>query len=155
MKTRSAARTQQMKAAGSGHNSFEYLFYDSTASREQAGRSIRKRERSALNAGYVIFLAVMCIATVYMCVYFLQLKENITSLNRQNARLQTELTELQRDNEARYQNITNNIDWDYIRDVAINKLGMKYADKEQIIWYNSASDGYVYQYTDVPDKDNG
>jgi cell division protein FtsB len=97
----------------------------------------------------------MCIATVYMCVYFLQLKENVTSLKRQNARLQTELTEMRRDNEARYQNITNNVDWDYIRDVAINKLNMKYADKDQIICYNSASDGYVYQYTDVPDKDNG
>jgi cell division protein FtsL len=155
MKTRSAARKHQTKAAKSGHNSFEYLFDDRTAARAHAGRRTRKREKSALNAGYVIFLAVMCIATVYMCVYFLQLKENVTSLNRKNARLETELTELQRDNEARYQNLTNNVDLDHIRDVAINKLNMKYASKEQIIWYNSASDGYVYQYTDVPDKDNG
>ena len=155
MKTRSTARKQQMKAAKSGRNSFGYLLDERTAVRSDAGRRARKRERSTLNAAYVIFLAVMCIATVYMCVYFLQLKENVTSLKRQNARLQTELTELQRDNEARYQNITNNVDWDYIRDVAINKLNMKYADKDQIICYNSASDGYVYQYTDVPDKDNG
>ena len=155
MKTRSAARKHQTKAAKSGHNSFEYLFDDRTAARAHAGRRTRKREKSALNAGYVIFLAVMCIATVYMCVYFLRLKENVTSLGRQNAQLQKELTELQTDNEARYQNITNNIDLDYIRDTAINKLNMKYADKDQIIWYNSASDGYAYQYIDVPDKDNG
>ena len=116
-----------MKAAKSGRNSFGYLLDERTAVRSHAGRRSRKRERSTLNAAYVIFLAVMCIATVYMCVYFLQLKENVTSLKRQNARLQTELTELQ----------------------------LKYADKDQIICYNSASDGYVYQYTDVPDKDNG
>ena len=144
-----------MKAAKSGRNSFGYLLDERTAARPYAEKRTRTRERSTLNAAYVIFIAVMCIATVYMCVYFLQLKENITSLNRQNAWLQTKLTELQRDNEARYENITNNVDWDYIRDVAINKLNMKYADKDQIIWYNSASDGYVYQYTDVPDKDNG
>ena len=143
-----------MKAAKSGRNSFGYLIDERTAAHTHAKRRARKRERSALNATYVIFLAAMCIATVYMCVYFLQLKENVTSLNRQNARLQTQLTELQRDNEARYQNITNNVDWVYIRDVAINKLNMKNADKDQIICYNSASDGYVYQYTDVPDKDN-
>ena len=153
MKTRSTARKQQMKAADSGHNSFGYLLDERTAARPRAGRRTKKRERSALSASYVIFLAVMCIATVYMCVYFLQLKENVTSLKRQNARLQTELTELQRDNEARYQNMTNNVDLAYIRDVAINKLNMKNATKEQIICYNSASDGYVYQYTDVPDKD--
>ena len=157
MKTRSTARKQQMKAAKSGRNSFGYLFDDRTAARPHEGQrtGTRKRERSTLNAGYVIFLAVMCIATVYMCVYFLRLKENVTSLGRQNAQLQKELTELQTDNEARYQNITNNIDLAYIRDTAINKLNMKYADKDQIIWYNSASDGYAYQYIDVPDKDNG
>lgn len=142
-----------MKAANSGYNSFGYLLDERTAARPHAGRRTKKRERSALSASYVIFLAVMCIATVYMCVYFLQLKENVTSLNRQNARLQTQLTELQRDNEARYQNMTNNVDLAYIRDVAINKLNMKNATKDQIICYNSASDGYVYQYTDVPDKD--
>ena len=77
-----------MKAAKSGRNSFGYLLDERTAVRSHAGRRARKRERSTLNAAYVIFLAVMCIATVYMCVYFLRLKENVTSLGRQNAQLQ-------------------------------------------------------------------
>ena len=60
-----------MKAAKSGRNSFGYLLDERTAARPRAGRRTKKRERSALNASYVIFLAVMCIATVYMCGYFL------------------------------------------------------------------------------------
>jgi cell division protein FtsL len=143
-----------MKAAQSGQNSFSYLYNDRTAGRADTRRRTRKGERSIVNAGYVIFLALMCIATVLMCVKFLQLKETVTSLNKSNAKLATEHTELKRENDARYENVTNNVDWDHIRDVAINKLNMKYADKDQIIWYNSASDGYVHQYTDVPDKDS-
>ncbi len=143
-----------MKAAHSGQNSFGYLYNDRTAGRAGTKRRARKAERSIVNAGYVIFLALMCIATVLMCVKFLQLKESVTLLNRSNAKLETQLTELRRENDARYENITNNIDWDHVRDVAINKLHMKYADKNQIVWYNSASDGYVHQYTDVPDKDS-
>ena len=146
MKTRSTARKQQMKAAKSGRNSFGYLLDERTAARSRAGRRTRKRARSTLNAVYVIFLAVMCIATVYMCVYFLQLKENVTSLNRKNARLETELTELQRDNEARYQNLTNNVDLDHIRDVDTRKLNMKNTSTEKNMWYNRPSDRNVYKY---------
>lgn len=153
MATKSQVRKHQVKSDENGRNSFGYLYEERTDTRVRSRKRTRKKERSIMNAGYVIFLAVMCIATVLMCVKFLRLKETVTSLNRSNGRLKTELTALRGENDARYENVTNNVDWDYIRDVAVNKLNMKYADKDQIIWYNSASSGYVLQYTDVPDKD--
>lgn len=140
-----------MKAAKSGRNSFSYLYEERTLEPVRTRRRAGRAERSIVNAWYVLFLSVVCIATVLMCVKFLQLKETATAMKESNENLKTELSHMVSENDARYEKVTNDIDWDYVRDVAINKLNMKYADKDQIIWYNSADEGYIRQYGDVPD----
>ena len=42
------------------------------------------------------------------------------------------------------------MDLEHIKDVAMNELGMVYAKKGQIVYYESASEDYVKQYQDVP-----
>ena len=40
---------------------------------------------------------------------------------------------------------------EFVRDMAINQLGMKYATEDQIIWYsNNTTNSYVRQYQEVP-----
>lgn len=118
---------------------------------EVSARTKRNRSRAlAVSRGYVAFLAVMAVLTVGMCVYYLQMKEMVTSQLESNARLESRLTAITSENDALYETITNSVDWDHIKDVAINELGMTYATEDQVIWYNIEDSGYVRQFRDVP-----
>ena len=42
------------------------------------------------------------------------------------------------------------VDLGYIKDVAINQLGMKYASEEQVIYYSVENNNFMDQYSDIP-----
>jgi hypothetical protein len=113
----------------------------------------KRRIRTAagtMTAGYVLFLAITVICTVFVCVQYLRLKETVTNQINTNESLASRLVTLKSENDALLESVNNSIDWAYIRDTAINELGMKYADQDQIVWYNSDDSRYVRQYEDVP-----
>ena len=116
--------------------------------------SVAKNREKALtvNFAYVVFLAVISVATVFMCVHYLQLKSTITAQISVNEKLESELISLRSENDALLENVNNTLDWNHIKDVAINKLGMKYATEEQIVWYNTDDSSYIRQYTEVPSE---
>lgn len=106
-----------------------------------------------MGKGYVMFLSLVSVATLFVCVHFIQLRSTVTSQLKEVASLQTELNQLTAENDAFYDSTVSNIDLDHVRDVAINELGMSYADEDQIIWYSSnTANSYVRQYQDVPAK---
>ena len=70
-------------------------------------------------------------------------------MNR-NEKLESELVSLRSENDALLENINSSVDWNAIKDTAINKLGMKYAEEDQIVWYNTDGRSYIRQYQDVP-----
>lgn len=114
--------------------------------------AVRRNRKKALrmSRGYVIFLAFISIMTVLMCVQYLKLKETITSQMNRNEKLESELVSLRSENDALLENINSSVDWNAIKDTAINKLGMKYAEEDQIVWYNTDGRSYIRQYQDVP-----
>ena len=124
----------------------------SAAGRTAVSVRTKKNRTKALEVDrtYVMFLAVMCLLTVFVCVRYLQLKEIITTQTRNNTKLTAELDSLRNENDALLENVTNDIDWEHIRDVAINELGMKYATEDQIVWYTTEDREYVHQFEDVP-----
>ena len=65
--------------------------------------------------------------------------------------LENELDNLRTDNSAYKMSIENMYSLDQIYDVATNELGMVYARKGQIVYYESANEDYVNQYQDVPE----
>lgn len=117
-----------------------------------ASRDVRRNRSKALsvNRAYVIFLAFISIATVLMCVRYLKLKETITAQIIVNEKLESQLVSIRSENDALLECVNNNVDWDYIRETAVNKLGMKYATEDQIVWYNTEDCCYVKQYQEVP-----
>ena len=120
-------------------------------SKKVSVRTKRNRTKALeVDRTYVMFLAVMCLLTVFVCVRYLQLKEIITTQIRTNTKLTAELDTLKNENDALLENVTNEIDLDHIRDVAINELGMKYATEDQIVWYTTEDREYVHQFEDVP-----
>ncbi len=124
-----------------------------TASKPRSrSASVRRKRASAKNmtAGFVAFLAVMICITMAACIKYLNLKEIITTQTNQNEKLASELSTLKSENDALLENVTNSIDWEYIRDTAINELGMNYATEDQIMWYNTDGNRYIRQYEEVP-----
>ncbi len=116
--------------------------------RRSAGRA-RTNARN-MTAGFVAFLAVMICITMAACIQYLNLKEIITTQTNQNERLASELSTLKSENDALLENVNNSIDWNYIKETAINDLGMKYATEDQIVWYNTDGNRYIRQYEEVP-----
>lgn len=123
--------------------------------REQrrVSRQAKKNRTKALQMGkgYVMFLSLVSVATLFVCVHFIQLRSTVTAQLKEVASLETELNQLIAENDAFYDSTVSDIDLEHVRDVAINELGMSYAGEDQIIWYSSnTTNSYVRQYQDVP-----
>ncbi|MDD3340170.1 MAG: hypothetical protein PHS82_15090 [Lachnospiraceae bacterium] len=103
-----------------------------------------------MNRVYVLFLALVSVATVLMCVRFLQMKSTVTAQTKAVGTLETQLTQLRSENDALYNNISTNVDLENIKNVAMTTLGMKYATEDQIVWYNTSGSSYLRQYQSVP-----
>ena len=157
-KSSGADRTGTMRAAGKSRAGAAALTVGRTMTSPANAKAVsvrtKKNRTKALEVDrtYVMFLAVMCLLTVFVCVRYLQLKEIITTQTRTNTKLTAELDTLRNENDALLENVTNEIDLDHIRDVAINELGMKYATEDQIVWYTTEDREYVHQFEDVPSE---
>ena len=111
----------------------------------------RKKKKSLIiSPGYVIFLALISSATVLMCVHYVRLKATITAQLSENRKLEDTLVSVRSENDALLENVNNALDWNHIKDVAINEMGMKYATEEQIVWYNTDESCYIRQYAELP-----
>ena len=120
--------------------------------REVSERTKQNRMRAAsMSAGYVFFLSLVCVATVFLCIHYLQLRETLTNQDEKIAAMRTSLSKLQADNDAVYRQVIAGIDVNDIKATAINKLGMHYATESQIKYYDAADESYVRQYVSMPD----
>lgn len=64
-----------------------------------------------------------------------------------------ELSDLKADNDAYYNTTVASEDLEAVKEAAQNRLGMKYADESQVIYFNDSENSYVRQYQDVPDAE--
>ena len=99
---------------------------------------------------YMMFLTIAAAMVLWSCVTYLQLQAETTSRVKNIAALETELEDLKKENDDNYTRIMTSVDLDYIRDVAINELGMVYANEDQVILYDGGTKDYVRQSQDVP-----
>ncbi len=120
--------------------------------RRVSRQATRNRHKALqMSKGYVLFLSLVSVATLFVCVHFIQLRSTVTSQLKEVASLETQLNQLIAENDALYDKTVSDINLDHIKNVAIDKLGMSYAAENQIIWYSSnATNSYVRQYQDVP-----
>lgn len=113
----------------------------------------RNRERALqMNLGYVTFLTVAAVITVWMCVNFLQIQANKTRLQKEVTALAAQLDADILENDSDYNRIMTSVDMEHVKDVAMNELGMVRAKKSQIVTYEIEDSDYVRQYSDVPEE---
>ena len=116
-----------------------------------SARTRKNRDRAAqMNFGYVAFLTIACIATLFLCVNYLQLQAQNVTYRNQVAQKESLLNDLKIENDTAYENALAAVDLQKIWDIAVNKLGMVYTEEGQVRTYSSTSGDYVRQYEDVP-----
>ena len=124
------------------------------AAKPGVSSQVRKNRVRAKNmsVGYVMFLAAVCVATLFLCVNYLQMKATLTTQNETIAHLESQLSKLKADNDAYYNQALASVTLEDVKKAARNRLGMHYATESQIIYYDTTENSYVRQYQNVPDS---
>lgn len=119
-----------------------------------ASRQVNQNRTRALhiNKGYVTFLTVSAIVTLFVCVSYLHLHSEVSTRSSRITSLQRELSSLTEENNARQDAITSSVNLEDIRKRAIKDLGMVYASEEQIITYKNPLGNDVTQYSLIPES---
>ena len=105
----------------------------------------------AFNMKYTVFVSAAILIMIFACVAILYMESRI-SLQQANINdLETQLEVIEEENAAYKLSLESMYTLDEIYDVATNELGMVYAEKGQIVYYESADEDYVKQYQDVPE----
>ena len=113
----------------------------------------RNREKALhMSKAYVVFLTTCVIISAFAAGYYIQAQAQVTNRMHEVAALESQVTDIKTDNDARLKRIETSVDLDYIKDVAMNQLGMKYAQEGQIVYYTVDNSNYMNQYSDIPQK---
>ena len=112
----------------------------------------RRTKTQHMSIGYVLFLTAALGAAMWVCVGYLKLQADNTARVKNIAALETQLSTLKDENDDEYNRVTTSVDLE-IRDIAVNELGMVYANEDQVVLYDNEGSDYVKQYADIPEDD--
>ena len=164
-----AGRTRQMRstsaaAAGAGRDirsSARTGRYEETAkargvrvaeANREAGKTVRRSSPAAMSlqtvAGMLVIIAVMTV----VLIYYIKLQADVTRTSQEIAVLEQQLTQIKAENDASYNEISDSISLEEVRKRAIQDLGMKYADRDQVIIYTGTEKDSVHQVSSLNDR---
>ena len=119
--------------------------------RRNAARRNKERAMS-MSMGYVAFLTCCVIISGVFASVLVNAQAKTTQEINRVANLESKVADLKADNDAKYKKITTSVDLNYIKDYAMNKLGMSYATEEQVVYYSVDKENYMDQYSDIPEN---
>jgi hypothetical protein len=122
---------------------------------DKKSKAIQRKNREKaryMNPGYVLFLVCALALMMWPISTYLGLQSDVTNSIKEISRLERELNSIRLTNDENYSRITNNVDLDYIRRVAIQELGMTYAKEGQIIDFTGNKSDYVRQLNPLPQE---
>lgn len=118
--------------------------------RRNAVRKNRERELS-ISKGYVAFLTICVLLTAAAAVILIRTQSSVSTHLRNIAIIESKVTDMKADNDAKYKALITSVDLSEIKDKAINELGMKYPTADQVIYYSVDNDNFMDQYSNIPD----
>jgi hypothetical protein len=120
--------------------------------RQVSTRTRRNRERALhMNIVSLLFMVVAMAAAGFILTWYLTLQSDITNSIKNISKLESRLNELKLENDENYSRITSAVNLEEIRRVAIQELGMRYAQEGQIVTFNGEGSDYLRQTGDIPD----
>ncbi len=114
-----------------------------------AARKNREKAKH-MNAGYVVFLCMALVATGIILINYIGLQSDITNSVQHISALESQLNNLKLANDEEYSRITSSVDLEEIKRIAIQELGMQYAEEGQVVTFASENSDYVKQMADIP-----
>lgn len=81
---------------------------------------------------------------------YIGLQSDITNSIKNISRLESQLNALKLDNDEEYSRITSSVDLEEVKRIAIQELGMKYAEEGQIVIVEGGGSDYMRQMADIP-----
>ena len=115
-------------------------------------QSKRNVQTLKMNKPSVAFLAIAAMVVLFACVQYLQLQSDITQRSQHITSLQRELSQAKEENTTRYNAMVNYMNLEEIRDIAMNKFGMVYAQPGQVVNYVSPEASSVTHYFGIPEN---
>ena len=110
----------------------------------------KNRDRAKnMSPGYVLFLCIALIIAGFTLTNYIGLQSDITNSVKHISTLEKQLNDLKLANDEEYSRITSSINLEEIKRVAIQELGMQYAEEGQIISFVSENNDYVKQMADI------
>lgn len=123
--------------------------------KRESKRSIDEKADRALafDLKYTLFVTFSVILMIAAGVTVLYFQSNVEGRKENIDNLESQLEVIANDNTAYKLRLESIYSIDQLYDIAVNELGMVYAHKGQIVYYDGADDDYVNQYQDVPDAE--
>ena len=101
--------------------------------------------------GYVFFLSLAMVVAGWVLIGYIRLQADITTSIKNISRLESKLNTMKLDNDEEYNRITSSVDLEEVKRIAIQELGMRYAEEGQIITFSGKGSDYMRQVADIPD----
>ena len=153
------SRTDRRQQAYTGRNSVyihgnavrkldERIYVPEERRRKPISNTARKNREKArhMNLGYVLFLSCAVIAAGFILTIYIGLQSDITNSIKNISRLESQLNALKLDNDEEY----SSVDLEEVKRIAIQELGMKYAEEGQIVIVEGGGSDYMRQMADIP-----
>lgn len=124
--------------------------------REQKFRTVRGglRERPSRMSSFLQLSFMVCalIASALIMYQYVSIQSGLESSVTTIASLEKQLATLRQENDEAYSRANAKVDLEEVKRVAIQELGMKYADEGQIVVYSDeGAEDYVRQIAQIPE----
>ncbi len=110
-----------------------------------------KRKKKSNATGFVSFFVMAVAITLFACIGYLSCQANNRSLASDIKSLEKEIGTVTSMNDATEYAIYNNMELNYIIEVATTELGMVKLTESNIEYYGSTPNEYINQYKNIPD----
>ena len=159
-KRRASDKSRQTYVNGTAVRKLQVVENPRRSRRERPDRRPRvhhhQRERvQYLSIGHSLFLTAVAVLALWVCAGYLKLQAENSARMKNIVALEAKLSELKAENDDEYNRVTTSVDLEKVREIAINELGMVYAEADQVVLYDGQGSDYVRQYEDIPEDDSG
>ncbi len=148
-----AYRTGSTYQQGSAARQLQALPAEQLRPARKVSNATRKNRERALhmNIGYVLFLVAAMVTAGVILTGYLKLQSDITNSMKHIATLESQLNSMKLENDEAYSRINSNVNLEEVRRIAIQELGMQYAQEGQIVTFDGEDNDYVRQTGEIPD----
>ena len=120
--------------------------------REKRKRQERRKMQRMMRKKriYSMYVAMVAATVVGLFVGYINLTNSITTQMDNISAFEQNISDLKASNSATESRIASQTNLGEIKAVAVNEMGMVYANADQIVYYDMESSDYMNQYHNIP-----